>query len=260
MNKIRGESDYTLLIGEDHSTNYRIVISFSKLAWFTVSLPFFAFVFCILWSVTYNFEHATSTHCQVYNFLPSISAAIGNYKPQKDVWKIAIALQAVNRFLVFAMYYYYYKEVVHKWAEGVSRSALFAYALENISLVTLSFWTSSENYAFHKLSFITFLIMSLIHMGLSIYIEKNCRHASRDANELRSYVLKTRAMTLNIFSIFMACYFFWRHNAYCESFVYSMFALFEYMVVLTNMAFHVTAAWDFAGRSLLLSTRGVRIV
>lgn len=43
----------------------RVVVPFSKVAWLTVSLPFLAFVFCVAWSVLYNFEHATSTHCQV---------------------------------------------------------------------------------------------------------------------------------------------------------------------------------------------------
>lgn len=57
-------SEYVPLVGEEPSP-YRIVIPFSKLAWFTVSLPFFGFAFCVLWSVLYDFEHATSTHCQV---------------------------------------------------------------------------------------------------------------------------------------------------------------------------------------------------
>lgn len=39
-----------------------------------------------------------------------------------------------------------------------------------------------------------------------------------------------------------------------------MFALCEYMVVISNMGFHVTAAWDFAGRSLMISTKGLRII
>lgn len=34
--------------------------------------------------------------------------------------------------------------------------------------------------------------------------------------------------------------------------VYTGFALFEYLVVLSNMAFHLTAVWDLAGVSLVL--------
>lgn len=82
----------------------------------------------------------------MYNFLPSVSAAIGHYRPQRDVWKFAIALQAIVRTLVFLMYYRYYKEYVYKWAQYLSNIALVMYIIENVSLVTLSFWTSNENY------------------------------------------------------------------------------------------------------------------
>lgn len=66
MNKLRFGSEYIPLLNEE-GTNYRIVIPFSKLAWFTVGLPFLGFLFCVAWSVIYNFEHATFTHCQVNN-------------------------------------------------------------------------------------------------------------------------------------------------------------------------------------------------
>lgn len=83
---------------------------------------------------------------QVYNFLPSVSAAIGNYKPQRDVWKTAIALQAIVRIVVFLIYYRYYREHVYKWARYLSNVALVMYSIENTSLVTLSFWSSDKNY------------------------------------------------------------------------------------------------------------------
>lgn len=57
-------SEYIPLVEEDMS-KARVVLPFAKLAWFTVSLPFLAFTFCVMWSITYNFEHSTSTHCKV---------------------------------------------------------------------------------------------------------------------------------------------------------------------------------------------------
>ncbi|XP_031845381.1 post-GPI attachment to proteins factor 2 isoform X1 [Nomia melanderi] len=259
MSKARVGSEYIPLVEEDMS-KARVVLPFAKLAWFTVSLPFLAFTFCVMWSVIYNFEHSTSTHCKVYNFLPSVSAAIGHYRPQRDVWKIAIAVQAVIRVLVLVMYCRYYKEHIYKWAQSICNIAIVTYTVENISLVTLSFWTSDENYAFHKLSFITFLIMSFIHMVVTYFIMKNCRNVTRESSETASMKWKWRAMVLNVLSTICACYFFYRHNRYCEPLVYSMFALSEYGVVLSNMGYHSTAAWDFANSRLMISGTGFRII
>lgn len=259
MSKARVGSEYIPLVEEDMS-KARVVLPFARVTWFTVSLPFLAFIFCVIWSVMYNFEHSTSTHCKVYNFLPSVSAAIGHYRPQRDVWKLAIAVQASIRVLILIMYYRYYKEHIYKWAQSICNAAIVTNAIENISLVTLSFWTSDENYAFHKLSFITFLIMSFIHMIVAYFIMKNCRNVTREMSETTSMKWKWRAMVLNVFCILCACYFFYRHNRYCEPLVYSMFALSEYGVVLSNMGFHSTAAWDFANSRLMISGSGFRII
>ncbi|XP_029674553.1 post-GPI attachment to proteins factor 2-like [Formica exsecta] len=259
MSKLRLGSDYIPLTTEEDMSKIRVVVPFSKVAWLTVSLPFLAFVFCVAWSVLYNFEHSTSTHCQVYNFLPSVSAAIGHYRPQRDVWKTAIALQAIVRTLVFMMYYRYYKEHVYIWARYLSNVALVMYAIENTSLVTLSFWTSDENYTFHKMSFVMFLLTSFIHMFLAYYIMRSCLNIAKDFHDT-SLKWKRRSMMLNVFSISIACYFFYRHNKYCEPLVYSMFALSEYGVVISNMGYHLTAALDFATTCVMISGNRLRII
>lgn len=45
-------------------------------------------------------------------------------------------------------------------------------------------------------------------------------------------------------------YFFVRHNAYCEPGIYSLFATAEYVVVVTNVAFHATVYYDLNDKSL----------
>lgn len=67
MNKSRIGSEYIPLV-EGDMLKARFALPFAKIAWFTVSVPFFAFIFCITWSIVYNFEHSTSTHCKVTIF------------------------------------------------------------------------------------------------------------------------------------------------------------------------------------------------
>ncbi len=58
----------------------------------------------LLYSSTINADHAIGiafslhwskvikNHCRVWEFMPSVSAVIGDYKPEMNVWRVAIAL------------------------------------------------------------------------------------------------------------------------------------------------------------------------
>ena len=50
-----------------------VFVRFRHLAVVTVSLPCFAFMFCIIYSWFNHYEWVTRTHCQVWNIAPSIS-------------------------------------------------------------------------------------------------------------------------------------------------------------------------------------------
>lgn len=57
-----------------------------------------------------------------------------------------------------------------------------------------------------------------MHMGLSYIIARNCRNVAKDVNDNTSLKWKFNSMVLNVLSILLACYFFYRHNKYCEPF------------------------------------------
>lgn len=60
--------------GLDHERRL-FTISFARFSIITVSLPLFSFIFCVAYSLIYFFEKSTSTHCHVWNYLPSISVS-----------------------------------------------------------------------------------------------------------------------------------------------------------------------------------------
>ncbi|XP_017858283.1 PREDICTED: post-GPI attachment to proteins factor 2 isoform X2 [Drosophila arizonae] len=177
-------------------------ITFARLALTALSLPLSAFCFCVVWSLVFDFARSTFTHCDVANYLPSVSAAIGNYEPQKTVWRLAIILHLPLRLTVTRMYLEYYREHIKRNRRMFGILACTLNVIENFALFCLSLWTSADNYEIHRNSFV----------------------------------------------VFIAC-------------IYTFFALFEYIVVLTNMGFHMTAYWDFHSFSIHCDTRnGLHII
>lgn len=145
------EARYQILYN-DYEFPYSFRIPFAKCSWGTLFLPLFAFIFCVVYSVLFNFESATFTHCNVYNFLPSISAAIGNYSPQREVWQIAIYLHFLPRICIAFVYYQFNKDILTAQTLVFRVLACVLNLIENVALVTLSYWTSSDNYSKYLVS------------------------------------------------------------------------------------------------------------
>ena len=120
-----------------------------------------------------SFQGSTQTHCEVDNFAPSISAAIGNYLPQKYVWQTCVALHISPRFLFLYLYRRFYEERIRNISGNIQRIInviLTVQFLELISLLGLSIVSSLENFDIHKVCFVSFGVCSLIYFALSVYL------------------------------------------------------------------------------------------
>ncbi|XKL63823.1 hypothetical protein PGB90_006187 [Kerria lacca] len=209
----------------DEIKGYFFYIPISKLVWFTSILPSVGFIFCIGWSLLYDFESTTYTHCKVWNFLPSVSAAIGNGTMQYITWCITVTLHAPARFLY-------------------SINLYFSRFLQEI----------------HEKCFIIFVVSSQLYMLLTCLALKFARkNNTLDKSEVYSTHIKLRLLIINFLSFIIAGYFFVRHNNYCEPGIYSFFALFEYIIVSSNIAFHSTAVLDFKDECITLNKQGIDV-
>lgn len=150
------DARYGLLYSQYEFSTY-VRIPFEKFALVVVCFPLLAFIFCVTYSVLFNFESATYTHCQVYNMLPSISAAIGNFSPQREIWQGAIALHAVPRFYIAYEYLQHHNSVLYPQNQWIGHVAFFLSIIENIALIILSFFTSSKFYGKLVLCWFSFL-------------------------------------------------------------------------------------------------------
>ncbi|ESO09633.1 hypothetical protein HELRODRAFT_92277 [Helobdella robusta] len=219
-------------------------------------LPITAFFSCILLSLYFNFEATTNTHCNVENYLPSVSAAIGTFPLQKFLWQYLIALHTPPRLFVAFLYRSYFKTF-----NSLSSGSVFLNLavdvitvtdlIENLSLLLLTIVSSRENYYYHEKAFLTFLFTSQVHMLLKIFLIRKLKNDPQ-YSDTKSLRIKTMLWLINITAVILSAYFFVRHNNHCETGVYTLFALCEYTIVLTNIAYHGTGFLEFSNTAMTL--------
>ncbi|XP_060929648.1 post-GPI attachment to proteins factor 2-like [Limanda limanda] len=230
-----------------------IRISFPTCVATTVCLPLLGLIACVFISSVFHYEDSTGTHCQVPNYLPSISASI-SLSPESHIWRFCIGLHSAPRLLVAFTYFKFYKtRFASKFPESLLSRLNLAFSLtENLGLLLLTYVSSSETYFVHKEGFVLFLVSSLIHMLITCRLWKAIKKYSLSPEDAKSHLWKVRFLLLNVSFCGFAGFFYYKHNMYCESGSYTFFALFEYLVVFSNMAFHLTAVWDFKSREVMV--------
>ncbi|XP_051960714.1 post-GPI attachment to proteins factor 2-like [Xyrauchen texanus] len=232
-----------------------IRVPFTRLAVITVCLPLLGLITCVVLSLLNHYNAATYTHCEVSNYLPSISASI-SLTPERYIWRFSVGLHSAPRFMVAAAYLSFYRGRFSKRLLEQRLSFLtFIFALiENVGLLLLTYVSSTETYSVHKSGFIIFIASSLFHMLCTCRLWSLIERHSLSAEDMMSYRHKRRLFIFNVFFCLLALYFYRRHNSYCEPGIYTFFAVCEYLVVLSNMAFHMTAYWDFGGKEVMVAT------
>ncbi|XP_013187291.1 post-GPI attachment to proteins factor 2 [Amyelois transitella] len=239
---------------------YYFRIPVTKLSFFTVSLPLFSFIICVLLTMYKDFDRANKTHCNIPNIFPSISASIGNYEPQITIWKTAIYTHAPLRFILIYLRWDYYKSIIRDDCRIIVKLAVSLNIIENITLLGLTHWTSSLNYSYHEVCFKTFIAASLLYMVFICILLTKCRRRPNiTLLERYSVKLKWRLFLVNASTFTMAAYFFLRHNSLCEPYVYSIFAFSEYIVVVSNILYHCTTVYDLHSHFITISKHGVTI-
>ncbi|CAJ0566758.1 unnamed protein product, partial [Mesorhabditis spiculigera] len=219
-------------------------------------LPTFALVSCIFLALFFHFYEATNTHCHVPNILPSISTVIGGFWETNFIWSWAIYLHALPRLIpAFAYNNVFIPRAPRRgrWTWFLIRLHATLSLVELSALLSLTYYNSDYNHLYHVVSFSIFgstsLLYALVHLTLCRRLELHVQTKLH----MQAWRLKKRAFCLSVSCLLTCFYLFYRHNAYCEPYVFSVFSLFEYSFVLSNILFHSTFRLDFHDRCLYIS-------
>nr|XP_020472506.1 post-GPI attachment to proteins factor 2-like isoform X2 [Monopterus albus] len=171
-----------------HERPLVIRISFTSCVLGTVCLPLLGLITCVFISSAFHFEDSTGTHCQVPNYLPSISASI-SLSPECYIWRFCIGLHSAPRFLVAFTYFKFYKTRFNSKSPESSLSCLnLAFSIsENLGLLLLTYVSSSETYFVHKEGFVLFIISSLIYMLITCHLWKAIKKYSLSSGDAKSH-------------------------------------------------------------------------
>uniref|UniRef100_A0A915CEC6 Post-GPI attachment to proteins factor 2 n=1 Tax=Parascaris univalens TaxID=6257 RepID=A0A915CEC6_PARUN len=246
------------VIGEEEL----LAIPFRWFVYVVAGMPMFALFSCIALSVTLHLEEATRTHCGVPNWLPSISAAVASFPPERYIWRLLIALHSAPRYAVaFAFRNLLLTSplrplTAHTWFPFVCHLACATNIAENTFLLLLTSISSTENYLLHKTSFGGFALCAMLYMFVATWLFHYSGRRRTSSLGERSFQYKVLMCGSSTISLLMAAYFFYRHNAFCEPGLYTLFAIAEYALVISNVLFHSTLLFDFHGRRFVLGSAG----
>ncbi|KAL1459897.1 hypothetical protein WDU94_011845 [Cyamophila willieti] len=107
--------------------------------------------------------------------------------------------------------------------------------------------------ALHEKLFIAFMLSSLFYMLVMLRVH-SLAYPTPTMSPAQSYsfYVKLGLFVTSIAATVGLVVFWFRHRVHCYDMAFSWFAFCEYVIALSNMAYHMTVALDFPSEHLLI--------
>ncbi|KAG4080046.1 hypothetical protein HA402_006358 [Bradysia odoriphaga] len=250
---VNSENDKEHAIKQTPDTVIHFMVSLRQICLIVAAIPLVTLFLCLIYAIVFQFEDVHETHCRVFNIIPSISAITG-ISPQRYFWRISVAIHIGPRFGLIACYRSHYNcildkiqdEIIKKKARLLATIVFWSHTIELSALCGVTYVSNRENYPLHEKIFITFMTCSLCHMLATIKLYNLIKPIDQQTPEDQvSIKWKKRLFASSILSTIGLLIFFFKHRFYCHDMAFSWFALSEYFIACSNMAFHYTTTLDF---------------
>lgn len=222
-----------------------VVLSGALISHIHTVLGFLAFFGALVTALSLHYQKVVKNHVAQYpqEWWPSVSATIGDWYPERNIFQVGIALMAGPRFaLVFLS-----ALLVSLSTPSRSPKAsilLFVGVLRTLACGGWVYVTSTDDHMFHDIAMFVYLALTppwmFITSGSLAQPSISSRAAASD-DALAAKARRTRRIAAFSFfgcTPFMG-YFFYRHNALRIPGAYSYYAYFEWgLIIFVSLQCH----------------------
>ncbi|KAG0252297.1 hypothetical protein BG011_007078 [Mortierella polycephala] len=170
-------------------------------------------------------------------WFPSVSAATGDWYPERNICQIFIALASGPRLIL--CYLWYLLTIRNIPAHGSKGFAKFLFTNDVVRTVACGGWvyiTSSDDHDIHDIAMIVYLLCTVPHViGTIKTAPQNPK--SQSYRKLFAYTFFGALVPM--------VYFFIQHNVHRIPGAYTYYAFFEWSLIISDLAFDAVCMIDF---------------
>ncbi|KAI8339921.1 fgf receptor activating protein [Chlamydoabsidia padenii] len=202
-------------------------------------LAYSAFVIALIVACYTHYEKIVSNEYYGYpeEYIPSVSATTGDRYPARAYFQILIAMTSGPRLLLVYLWYIYTTKTIRTSSEGFGKSLLVVGLIRTISCGGWTYITSTDDHDLHDIAMAFYLICTLPwQLGVLSTSSRQLPH-----------LLKWRRILVAAFfgtTPFMV-YFFIQHKIHHVPGAYSIYAFFEWSLILYDVGFDAVSLMDF---------------
>lgn len=225
-----------------HSSQKRpaplVVLSGGLVSHVHTVMGFLAFFGALITALSLHYHKVVKNHVAQYpdEWWPSVSATIGDWYPERNIFQIGIALMAGPRFVLVFL------SALLVSLSTPSRSAkasilLFVGVLRTLACGGWVYVTSTDDHLFHDIAMFVYLALTPPWMFITSGSLAQPSIGGRTPHTHDKLAAKARRMRGIACFSFFACtplmgYFFYRHNALRIPGAYSYYAYFEWGLII----------------------------
>ncbi|KIP11062.1 hypothetical protein PHLGIDRAFT_21941 [Phlebiopsis gigantea 11061_1 CR5-6] len=227
--------------GQHEARRAALTISAARLAVFHTYLSFAAFLSALFIGCALHYKKIVKNGVAGYpqEWFPSVSATIGDWYPERNIFQILIALNSGPRFAILLLQYY-----LQRTASSALPNLLLGVGIvRTLSCGGWVFITSSDDHDWHDILMITYIVCNLPWMYGSI-------SATKDAT-----IRERRKLVANMFffAIVPMVYFFIQHKVYRIPGAYTRYSFFEWSLIVLDIFYDSITRYEFEAADLQIT-------